>query len=102
MRDNKVYDKPIDTTVRTNEENFFTKPQYIGARDADKLSRVIGARRKTDGTIYGTTLPRYEGEIVLCDEVINGEDWVVTYIATSGEFTQRRAWIEIGRRKKLI
>lgn len=102
----KLYDKPIDKIVRSNEKTFFTERIYIGDANSSKKMQITGAREKADGTVYNTTLPLQLGETVMCTERVGSTDYVVVYIcamdqeATPVGQKSRRNWIEIGRRKK--
>ena len=102
----KIYDKPLDKVVRSDEKTFFTKQLFLGAATSTKKLRVNGVREKTDGTVYNTTLPLQLGETVMCTETINGEEWIVIYMCAMDQETtppgqkSRKNWIEIGRRKK--
>lgn len=102
----KIYDKPIDKIVRSNEKTFFTERLYLGDANNTKKLQVNGAREKKDGTVYNTTLPLQLGETVMCTERIGNEDWIVIYMCAMDEETvpaggkSRKNWIEIGRRKK--
>ncbi|MGL5565272.1 MAG: hypothetical protein ACRDC4_06020 [Plesiomonas sp.] len=102
----KIYDKPIDKIVRSNEPTFFTDKLYLGDVNNTKKLRITGAREKTDGTVYNTTLPLQLGETVMCTERVGTEDWIVIYMCAMDQSTvpagqkSRKNWIEIGRRKK--
>lgn len=102
----KIYDKPIDQIVRSNEQTFFTDKLYLGAVSNTKKLRVIGAREKTDGSVYNQILPLQLGETVMCTEMVGKEAYVVIYMcamdqdATPTGQKSRKNWIEIGRRKK--
>lgn len=102
----KIYDKPIEKIVRSNEQTFFTEKLFLGAVTDTKRKRVIGAREKPDGTVYNTTAPTQLGETVMCTEKVGKDDWVVIYMCAFDPdgsppgTLSRKNWIEIGRRKK--
>lgn len=102
----KLYDKPIDKIVRSNEKTFFTERIYIGDVNNTKKMLITGCREKKDGTVYNTTLPRQVGETVMCSEMVGNTEWIVIYMCAMDEESigpgakSRRNWIEIGRRKK--
>lgn len=100
----KIYDKPIDKIVRSNEQTFFTDKVHLGPLSDSKRLRVNGVREKKDGTVYNTTSPKQHGETVMCYETIGNVEYIVIYMCAMDPdgltAVSRKNWIEIGRRKK--
>ncbi|MGL4523028.1 MAG: hypothetical protein ACRCWQ_10795 [Bacilli bacterium] len=101
----KIYDKPIDKIVRSNEETFFTDKLFLGAPSNTKRLRINGAR-EAKGTVYNTTMPLQLGETVMCEVVEGSKTYIVIYMCAMDQSStpegqkSRKNWIEIGRRLK--